>query len=206
MLNNVSFEYKVVSDFNELDASLNTQEYSLVLSSLNFVSEVIKLKHNKNLDFLSIVLLSPNSSEDLNLLELEEINDVLEIPISNEYLLNIIDKYLSFNDNKIKVSYSKKDAMSQLGLDELTVDMLLDNFFLTLDNDILNLEKAKESNDKEKLEQAAHYLKGSCLNLAMNDAAKILQDIEIKANNSNFKIDLDVLKKVFEEIKQILKL
>lgn len=211
LLTNSSFNYKIVSEKDEVFAELDKEVYSLVLSDSNFINEIIKFKEDKNLKSLFVVLMSPNLV-DKN----EQLDDILLNPISDEKLANILNKHLKKSTKKtseksnptlIEVNYVKEDVMAQLGLDELTVDMLLDNFFLTLDNDLLKLEKAIESKDKESIIQAAHYLKGSCLNLAMNDASKLLQEIELKAKDEDdLDINLDILKSVFKQIKQVLKL
>ena len=50
--------------------------------------------------------------------------------------------------------------MKQLSLDESTVDMLLDNLFLTLDNDLKNLQEAIDEKNSEKIVKFSHYIKG----------------------------------------------
>ena len=100
-------------------------------------------------------------------------------------------------------TFNKNDAINQLGLDEEIIDMLLDNFFLTLDNDLKNIQDAIDSKNSENIVQAAHYLKGSCANLAMNDAVKILQEIETKAKEGEVNFDLKKLNSFFNQIKLI---
>ena len=207
--NNLSVDYKII-DNNEISDELNSKDYSFALVDLSFIDEVMKIRENSNSDSLPIVLLSPNSINNLELNEdvKNQIDFILENPVTNEKLLKILNKYLEIksdkNDEFIKVNYKKEDAILQLGLDELTVDMLLDNFFLTLDIDLLNLEKAIESKDKEKVVQTAHYLKGSCLNLAMNDVAKILQEVEQNAKEGIINIDIATIRRAFFDIKSTL--
>ena len=98
-------------------------------------------------------------------------------------------------------TFNKNDAINQLGLDEEIVDMLLDNFFLTLDNDLKKIQDAIDSKNSENIVQAAHYLKGSCANLAMNDAVKILQEIETKAKEGEVNFDLKKLNSFFNQIR-----
>ena len=57
--------------------------------------------------------------------------------------------------------------------------------------------------DSNKIVHAAHYLKGSCANLMMNDAKDILEEIETKAKGSQIAFDLTQLKYIFKEIKKI---
>ena len=102
------------------------------------------------------------------------------------------------------LTFDKTDAINQLGLDEITIDMLLDNFFLTLDSDINNIQEAIDLKDSNKISQTAHYLKGSCANLVMKDAVDILQDIESKSKLGETNFDLKKLKEIFEKIKQFI--
>ena len=88
-----------------------------------------------------------------------------------------------------------------MGLDEEIVDMLLDNFFLTLDNDLKKIQDAIDSKNSESIVQSSHYLKGSCANLAMNDAVKILQEIETKAKEGEVNFSLKSLHKFFTQIR-----
>ncbi|MDD2292111.1 MAG: Hpt domain-containing protein, partial [Aliarcobacter sp.] len=142
----------------------------------------------------------------------------LSKPISVAKLKELFNIYLSSNETaeqkiekqeiieekeeKIEVtSFNKHDAITQLGLDEEIVDMLLDNFFLTLDNDLKKIQDAIDSKNSESIVQAAHYLKGSCANLAMNDAVKILQEIETKAKEGEINFNLNKLNNFFNQIK-----
>ena len=79
--------------------------------------------------------------------------------------------------------------------------MLLDNFFLTLDNDLKKIQDSIDSKNSENIVQSAHYLKGSCANLAMNDAVKILQEIETKAKEGEVNFDLKKLNSFFNQIR-----
>ncbi len=73
---------------------------------------------------------------------------------------------------------SKEDIAEKMGLDVMTVEMILDNFFLTLEDDLSALEEACASNDAEAIRQRAHYLKGACANLYIEEAAALLAEIE----------------------------
>jgi len=92
-----------------------------------------------------------------------------------------------------------------LGLDEDTVDMLIEDFFLTLDEDIEKIQKAIDSKIAFDIQNSAHYLKSSCLNLAMNEAANVLQDIESRAKKGEIEpFDTLNLKQIFEKIKKLV--
>jgi len=152
-------------------------------------------------------------------------NEYLTKPLSFEVLKNLIVKILSKENSpkvakvakveiketkkteetqKLKFDFKKQDTMTQLGLDESTVDMLLDNFFLTLNQDIQNLEEAINSNNYEKIVHFAHYLKSSCGNLVMKEAELILNNIEQRAKKEKVYIEeneIKQLKDIFENIR-----
>ena len=107
-------------------------------------------------------------------------------------------------EEKLVISFDKNDAINQLGLDEDTIDMLLENFFLTLDSDMGNLQDAINSKDSGKIVQAAHYLKGSCANLVIKDASEILQYIESEAHNGKVDFSLEKLSIVLEKVKELI--
>lgn len=72
----------------------------------------------------------------------------------------------------------KEHIAEKMGLDIVTVEMILDNFFLTLEDDLVALEEACASNNPEAIRQKAHYLKGACANLYIEEASALLAGIE----------------------------
>ena len=103
------------------------------------------------------------------------------------------------------MKFDKNKTIERLGLDEDTVDMLLDNFFLTLDSDLQKLQVAINSKNGEDISKAAHYIKGACTNLGMDEASVILQEIETKSKENEVNFDLNELKMIFDEMKKDLK-
>ena len=140
-------------------------------------------------------------------------DDYLSKPIEFDKLVAILDKYLNNNENtqiieekKAKtVKFNKNTTIERLGLDEDTVDMLIDNFFLTLDSDLQKLQSAYDSKDNETISKAAHYIKGACTNLGMDEATEILQNVESKPTDIEGTFILQKLRSIFEEIKKDLK-
>lgn len=77
-----------------------------------------------------------------------------------------------------KVSLDKAAIAEKMGLDVVTVEMILDNFFLTLEDDLVALENACKEQNAEAIKQKAHYLKGACANLYLQEAEGLLAVIE----------------------------
>ena len=130
-------------------------------------------------------------------------NEIKNLEINTNKLSNI-PKNIEVIEDEIIVNFNKNDAINQLGLDEITIDMLLDNFFLTLENDVKNLQDAIDSKDSEKIVHAAHYLKGSCANFVMKEAVDILQEIESEGKKGKTQFNLKRLNFIFEKIRAII--
>lgn len=99
----------------------------------------------------------------------------------------------------------KSEVMRRLGVDEMMAVMLLDEFFNSLDSDLEAIQKAIDSKNPKEIAKKAHYLKGSCANLAMDDVAKKLNEIELMGeSNQTEGYDLESVRKMFDEIKNSL--
>ncbi len=133
----------------------------------------------------------------LNLLLKEKNSD---LTVLNNHLSPSIDAVVK--ENIQSAIYNKQEAVEQLGLDESTVDMLLDNFFLTLEGDLKKLQTAIDEKNSEKISQTAHYLKGACANFAMKEATTMLENIESQANKGEVNFNLRELSSILEAIKK----
>lgn len=194
------------------------------LDGVSATKELLRLQREENLYKAYIIALTANSiSGDREKYIDGGMDDYLSKPIEFEKLVNMIDKYVNkkvdensthesssvlivkekkSSEEKVQFApFNKSDAMKQLGLDEMTVDMLIDNFFLTLDDDLVKLQGAIDSKDCDAIYKAAHYIKGSCANLAMNSVANLLLEIENSAKNGNHKADITMIKSLLKEIK-----
>ena len=222
LLSKLGIDFTIVHNGLEAVEKYINDKYDLILMDINMpvMDGITATKEIRNLENIyykiPIIALTANSiAGDKEKYLAEGMDEYLSKPLEFNKLKSMLNKYLMHNsiieksenlynlekEKKRFINYKKEDAISQLGLNESIIDLLLNNFFLTLDNDLENLEKAIESKDQDKTAQAAHYLKGSCLNLAMNNAAEVLQDIEIRAKNGNISMNLDRLKYIFSEIK-----
>jgi len=81
------------------------------------------------------------------------------------------------------VSYNKELACQRIGIDEITLEMLLDNFRMTYQKDIEKLQMASLSENVESIRSTAHYIKGSASNLRMKPLIEILIKIEEEAKD-----------------------
>jgi DNA-binding response OmpR family regulator len=189
-----------------------------ILDGISAMKQIKILEQRVNTKKTPIVALTANSiAGDKERYLQQGMDGYLSKPIEFEKLLSILGEFLKKQSSKNEIKnnfdviknkqiskYNKQDAMKQLSLDESTVDMLLDNLFLTLDNDLKNLQEAIDEKNSEKIVKFSHYIKGACSSLAMNEASLILENIEKKALNGEVNFDLADLKSIFKEIQNSL--
>lgn len=202
------------------------QDFDLILMDINMpildgisaMKQIKILEQRVDTKKTPIVALTANSiAGDKERYLQEGMDGYLSKPIEFEKLLSILGEFLKKQSSKNEIKnnfdviknkqiskYNKQDAMKQLSLDESTVDMLLDNLFLTLDNDLKNLQEAIDEKNSEKIVKFSHYIKGACSSLAMNEASLILENIEKKALKGEVNFDLADLKSIFKEIQNSL--
>ena len=189
-----------------------------ILDGISAMKQIKILEKNTNSKKTPIIALTANSiAGDKERYLQEGMDGYLSKPIEFDKLVSILRDFLKKQSSKNEIKnnfdvikskqiskYNKQDAMKQLSLDESTVDMLLDNLFLTLDNDLKNLQEAIDEKNSEKIVKFSHYIKGACSSLAMNEASLILENIEKKALKGEVNFDLADLKSIFKEIQNSL--
>jgi signal transduction histidine kinase/AmiR/NasT family two-component response regulator/HPt (histidine-containing phosphotransfer) domain-containing protein len=199
-----------------------------IVDGIEAFNEIREYEKNNNLINIPIIALTANVikgdkekflnlgmngylTKPINMNELKKVfsiylssdNEIKSLEINTNNSSDILQKIKNLDD-KIIVNFNKNDVINQLGLDEITIDMLLDNFFLTLDSDIKKLQDAIDLKDSDKIVQASHYLKGSCSSLVMKDAVEILQEIESEGRKGKTQFNLKRLNLIFEKIKAII--
>jgi signal transduction histidine kinase/DNA-binding response OmpR family regulator len=219
LLNRLGLECEIANNGQEALELYQMNEYDLIFMDVNMpvmdgITAVKKIKV-LNKSNIPIIALTANAIKgDKEIYLAAGMDDYLSKPIVFKELVKTIHRYietsviLSEPPNKVEiisVKYNKSMTMKQLELDEETVDMLLNDFFDTLDDGLNTLRKAIEINDNIAISKAAHYLKGSCANLAMKEAEELLKEMELNAReNKNAQYEIERLEKVFEEIKAAL--
>ena len=106
----------------------------------------------------------------------DEFNASSELKLYFENLLNVEHEGVIVSE---PLSIPTKESIAlKMGLDILTVEMILDNFFLTLEDDLQKLEIAHKNQDEQTVKTMAHYLKGASANLFLEKAVALLESIE----------------------------
>ncbi len=97
--------------------------------------------------------------------------------------------------------YERESACKYIGVDQVTLDMLLDNFSLTYTKDLDKIREALSEKNVLHIKQTAHYLKGSAANLHMNSLVSLLKEVEINAKNGIIsKVDFTSIEKYIQHI------
>ncbi len=224
LIKKLGFECTLVNNGQEAIDKYKSNHYDLILMDINMpvldgvsaTREILRLQKEEEFYAIPIIALTANSIEgDKERYLYAGMTDYMAKPIMVDKLRTIIHKYTTLKDsitksetnNPITVNntYNKTDAMKTLGLDETTVDMLLDNFFLTIYEDMDRLEEHIKEKSYVEIEKQAHYIKGSCLNLAMKDSSTILVEIETKAKKQECsEDDIHQLKTVIKDIEKYI--
>ena len=226
LLKKIGITPMIVSNGKDAVEEYKKQDFDLILMDINMpildgisaMKQIKILEQRVDTKKTPIVALTANSiAGDKERYLQEGMDGYLSKPIEFEKLISILGKFLKKDSSKNEIKnnfdvienkqiskFNKQDAMKQLSLDESTVDMLLDNLFLTLDSDIENLQEAIDEKNSEKIVKFSHYIKGACSSLAMNEASLILEDIEKKALKGEVNFDLADLKSIFKEIQSSL--
>ena len=217
----------IVSNGKDAVEEYKKQYFDLILMDINMpildgisaMKQIKILEKNTNSKKTPIIALTANSiAGDKERYLQEGMDGYLSKPIEFDKLVSILRDFLQkqpLEDKQIKKNlnilettkiskFNKQDAMKQLSLDESTVDMLLDNLFLTLDSDIENLQKAIDDKNSDHIVKFSHYIKGACSSLAMNEASLILENIEKKALKGEVDFNLDELKSILKDIQDSL--
>lgn len=227
-LEELNLEFTMVANGLHAVEKFKEDKFSMILMDINMPIlnglEAFKIireyekENNLKPIFITAITASDIKEQKEKYLELG-MNEYLIKPLSFDVLKKLIFKVLSKSTNEeikvrdkiisaektIEVNFDKKHSMEQLGLDEATVDMLLENFFSTLEQDIQKLQIAIDSSKLENIIHAAHYLRSSAGNLAMKEATLLLDKIEMEARNGKDVFDgneIEDLKYIFKRVKE----
>ena len=221
LLSKIGLQSLIVSDGQQAIDMYKKRKFDLILMDINMpiidgikATKIIREIQNEYYKIPIIALTANSIAGDKEKYLSSGMDDYLSKPIDFDKLVNIIKKYLQNNEKKLNYieknitpekKFSKNIIKERLFLDDLTIDMLLDNFFLTLDNDLEKLQKAIDSKNCDEISKMAHYIKGSCSNLGMDDCAFILEKIEKESKDFKYDFSLKELIGLFNKIKKDLK-
>ncbi len=109
-------------------------------------------------------------------------------------------------DNLLSIeeyTYDRERAKRHMGIDAVTLDMLIENFSLTYRKDLERLQRYIKQKDTNAIKKQAHYIKGSAANLHMNQLVTVLEIIENKAlNHEEIELQIESFYKYVENLRK----
>ncbi|WP_423274824.1 ATP-binding protein, partial [Arcobacter sp. YIC-464] len=188
----------------------NPESYDLILMDINMpVMDGIEAfnairEHEKQnaLGTIPIIALTANAIKGdrekfLNL----GMNEYLSKPVNTSELKFLFEKFLNKNNISEKIEESSLEdnsssntsfqidvqkVIDKLGVSENIALMIIEKFKKEIHKDLDELKLAIENKDSESISSKAHYIKNSCLNLALDDICNLLQSLE---DNSDLSFD-----------------
>lgn len=136
-------------------------------------------------------------------------NDYLSKPINVDELKKVAAKYLdsaqSNSNLEAKVQSSKasniniQKIVNNIGISENIAQMIVKKFQQEIPKDLNELSQYIDKEERNNIIQKAHYIKNSCLNVALDDACGILEEMESTS------LTLQEIKKKFNLLKESLR-
>ncbi|WP_129090895.1 ATP-binding protein, partial [Arcobacter sp. CECT 8989] len=198
ILDSMNINYSIQDNGLKALKEYKENSYDLVLMDINMpildgiesFKAIRKYEEEKLLKQIPIVALTANAvkGDKERFLSLG-MNDYLSKPINTDEIKKVFDKYLkedthnsSSKDSTIMIANEEKLNVSKivdkLGVSENIANMIVNKFKKDITKDLEELESLIENQEKEAIAQKAHYIKNSCLNVALDDICQLLQKLE----------------------------
>jgi len=100
----------------------------------------------------------------------------VEIPAEVEVPAEAVEVEVPFEPRPYP-EFNNARAVEQLGLSQEEADMFISELVTQIEEELPNLDAAKDANDLEKLEKVSHMLKGSATSLGEGGVADVLVDL-----------------------------
>jgi len=143
--------------------------------------------------------------------------DYLSKPIENSELHRVLSFYLKAVSDftvtnpevKTKITssgtYDKQKSIEKIGISEKDYDMILDQLFSNLDQDMKMLEDAVKAKNIDSIYSILHYLKGASVNLHITSVTGLLEEYTEMAKSGVVSgYDTDKIRERFEEVRRLI--
>ena len=207
ILNNFEIDYDIVSNGEEAIQKVKNNNYDLIFLDINMpkMSGLEAIGEIKKLTKTPIIALTANAfKEDVEKYFKAGFDDYISKPIKLDELERVFSKYLK----KEEKSYLS-NLQDSLNLSRDILMNLVDIYFKNVSQDLRHLEKSIKNKDFEEIRKYAHKIKGSSLNLKLDEIGKIASEMEknSKEKNSNFDYEENLMKieKLLENIEKEIK-
>lgn len=208
LLRKLGISVTLVSNGQEAIEAYTNEHYDLILMDINMpvvdgisaTKTIHLIQKETNRYSVPIIALTANSiAGDKEKYLNEGMDDYLSKPIEFDKLVTLLKKFLEIKEEGNNIVVSSNLIAKTLGVPEDVALMLLDSFKEDILKDLEELHQAILQNDENSIVHKAHYIKNSCLNMCLNDAVSLLEQME---NNSLEKTD--TLLAMYEKLYSII--
>lgn len=225
ILKSMHLNFTIKDNGKEALESYKTDSYDLILMDINMpimdgieaFKQIRLYEKSHQIKEIPIIALTANAikGDKERFLSLG-MNDYLSKPINVDELKKIFDIYLTEKphcsrniekdgNNQHSQKSSQIDIakiVDKLGVSENIAQMVVSKFKKEIKKDLKELANFIEHNESKNIVEKAHYIKNSCLNLALDDICTLLQELENKELPSLQRDD--VYKKIENSLEKIL--
>ena len=208
ILEELKIDFEIKSNGEEALEAYQKEKFDLVLMDINMpvldgisaLNQIREYEKENNLNKTPIVALTANAikGDKEKFLSLG-MDDYLSKPINKNELNDLFKKFLNNSEEKSKTTVIDYEAIKKkLGISEEIVKLIVNKFKKDIKNDLDDLEDYVLEGNIHEIKQKSHYIKNSCLNMCMDEAADILQSMETKTE------DTSELKTLFSKFQNII--
>lgn len=192
--------------------------------------EILNNENEKDKPHVPMIAITPNALKGIRDKYIHVgMDDYISKPFTENHLLGLLRKHLSKKneteavpseiktDKKVEAApvavlqptalapYNPDEVAEVAGIDRLTLDMLLENFYLSFDSDFNRLKSAVQKRDLIDIEKTSSYMRGAAINLCFESGGLLLQEVEDHAMANRIDaIDLEPIERYFIRIKNDL--
>ncbi len=230
ILKNFEVDFDLASNGKEAFDLYRNNSYDMILMDINMpimdgieaFNSIRKFESENTISSTPIIALTANAikGDKEKFLKLG-MNDYLSKPINTDELKSIFNKFLTASNKDIKSDKTKEEITKQaevntsnevistdavakkLGISSTVANMIIQKFKDEIIKDLDELNSFIETNDIKNRVDKAHYIKNSCLNMALDDICELLQSLE---DSSLSKDDSkEVSTKIYANIENMIK-
>jgi len=218
ILNSLNIDFELKDNGLKTFEAFKEKRYDLILMDINMpvmdgiesFKAIRKYEEENSLSKIPIIALTANAikGDKEKFLDLG-MNGYLSKPVNTEHLIEVFDKFLKKNlevqeaekidledlSLKEKLEFDTNKIMTQLGISESIVNMIIDKFKKDIKKDMKELESYVFESNFNEVSQKAHYIKNSALNVCLDEVCEILEKLESE------KSDKEELHKLVKQLK-----
>lgn len=207
----------VVDLYKQLKPDLILMDIHMhVLDGVEATKQIKQLEEKNGYGEVTIIALTADVLEE-DLCEFRAIGmkDFLSKPIDIKRMQKILSKYLSIEkiidgdkcncctnemiNEEIRFEYSVNKVAKEMCLDIVTLQFLIEDFFMQLPQQLTEIERILTQKDAKSLIFALHTLKGATANMHFMDIVARIKMMEIDAKKGQFEsIDIMSLKALYQ--------